>query len=68
MPAFLKIALMPFTYSIANGISIGIVAFVVLNGARNAFSKDKSEKVHVHWLMWVIALLALARYIFLAGQ
>ena len=65
MPAFLTIALMPFTYSIANGISIGIITYVLLNGIRNLFS---AKKVQVHWLMWVIAVLALARYIFLAGQ
>ncbi|MGB8956525.1 MAG: NCS2 family permease [Tumebacillaceae bacterium] len=65
MPAFLTIALMPFTYSIANGISIGIVTYVLLNGIRNIFS---AKKVQVHWLMWVIAVLALARYIFLAGE
>lgn len=65
MPAFLTIALMPFTYSIANGISIGIVTYVLLNGVRNLFSEKKTQ---VHWLMWVIAVLALARYIFLAGE
>ncbi|MBL0389228.1 NCS2 family permease [Tumebacillus sp. ITR2] len=66
MPAFLTIAIMPFTYSIANGIAVGSVAFVILNGVRNLVSKDK--KVHVHWLMWVIAILAVARFIFLAGK
>lgn len=65
MPAFLTIALMPFTYSIANGISIGIITYVLLNGIRNLFA---AKKVQVHWLMWVIAILALARYIFLAGE
>ncbi|ARU61162.1 guanine permease [Tumebacillus avium] len=68
MPAFLTIALMPFTYSIANGISIGIIFFVILNVLRNLFTKDADKKVNVHWLMWVIAILALARYIFLAGE
>lgn len=68
MPAFLTVALMPFTYSIANGISLGIITFVLLNGIRNVFAKDKKEKVPVHVLMWIIAALALARYIFLAGE
>lgn len=68
MPAFLTIALMPFTYSIANGISVGVVAYVILNGVRNLVVKDASKKVNVHWLMWVIAILAVARYIFLAGE
>jgi adenine/guanine/hypoxanthine permease len=67
MPAFLTIALMPFTYSIANGISIGIISYVLLNGIRNLFS-GSDKKVNVHWLMWVIAILAVARYIFLAGE
>jgi len=67
MPAFLTIALMPFTYSIANGISIGIISYVLLNGIRNVFAKD-AEKQPVHWLMWIIALMALARFIFLAGE
>ncbi|MCX7572068.1 NCS2 family permease [Tumebacillus sp. DT12] len=66
MPAFLTIALMPFTYSIANGVSAGIISFVILNGVRNLV--DKNAKVKVHWLMYVIAVLALARYIFLAGE
>jgi AGZA family xanthine/uracil permease-like MFS transporter len=66
MPAFLTISMMPFTYSIANGISIGILAFVILNGIRNLVKKDAN--VNVHWLMYVIAVLALARYIFLAGE
>jgi len=65
MPAFLTIALMPFTYSIANGISIGIIAYVLLNGVRGMFEKDAPK---VHWLMWVIAILAVARYVFLAGE
>ncbi|KEO81532.1 NCS2 family permease [Tumebacillus flagellatus] len=66
MPAFLTIAIMPFTYSIANGISVGAVAYVILNGIRNLVSKDK--KVEVHWLMWVIAILAVARFVFLHGR
>jgi AGZA family xanthine/uracil permease-like MFS transporter len=68
MPAFMTIALMPFTYSIANGISAGIIFFVFLNVLRNLFTKDPDKKVNVHWLMWLIAILALARYIFLAGE
>ena len=34
LPAFLTIVLMPFTYSIANGIGAGFVSYVVLQAAR----------------------------------
>jgi AGZA family xanthine/uracil permease-like MFS transporter len=50
IPAFLTIALMPFTYSITNGIGAGVVTFVLLRSATGR-SRD------VHPLMWVIAAL-----------
>ena len=33
LPAFLTIAAMPFTYSIANGIVLGIVSYVLIKAA-----------------------------------
>jgi AGZA family xanthine/uracil permease-like MFS transporter len=48
IPAFLTIALMPFTYSITNGIGAGVVSFVLL---RVATGRGRD----VHPLMWVIA-------------
>lgn len=62
IPAFLTIVMMPFTYSIANGISGGIVFYVILNAFRNLFAK---EKVKIHWLMWVLAVLIVLRFIFI---
>ena len=50
IPAFLAIALMPFTYSITNGIGAGIVSYVLL---RSAVGRGRE----VHPLMWVIAVL-----------
>jgi AGZA family xanthine/uracil permease-like MFS transporter len=50
IPAFLTIALMPFTYSITNGIGAGVVTFVLL---RTAVGRARG----VHPLMWFIALL-----------
>jgi adenine/guanine/hypoxanthine permease len=50
IPAFLTIALMPFTYSITNGIGAGVVSFVVLRVA-------VGRRRDVHPLMWVIAAL-----------
>lgn len=65
IPAFLTLALMPFTYSIANGISFGIVSYVLLATIANIAGKGK-YKVHV--LMWILALLIIARYVFMGGE
>lgn len=65
IPAFLTITMMPFSYNIANGISFGIVFYVVLASIANL--RDK-KKYNVHWLMWVLAVLIILRYIFLGSQ
>ncbi|MGY1802682.1 NCS2 family permease [Blastococcus sp. SYSU D00922] len=56
IPAFLTIALMPFTYSITNGIGAGVVSYVLL---RTAVGRRRD----VHPLMWVIALLFLVYFL-----
>jgi AGZA family xanthine/uracil permease-like MFS transporter len=48
IPAFLTIALMPFTYSITNGIGAGVVSYVLLQVA-------VGRRRTIHPLMWVIA-------------
>ncbi|MUT65605.1 NCS2 family permease [Paenibacillus sp. NEAU-GSW1] len=65
IPSFLTLALMPFTYNIANGISFGVVTYVLLATVANATGKGKYK---VHWLMWIIAALILARFIFLGAE
>ncbi|MDQ0063194.1 NCS2 family permease [Paenibacillus harenae] len=65
IPAFFIIAFMPFTYSIANGISFGIVTYVVLATVGNL---PKKGKYNVHWLMWVLAVLIIYRYVFMGGE
>lgn len=65
LPAFLTIVLMPFTNSIANGIAAGIVTYVVVGGIVNLFSM---KKVPIHWLMWILAALVVARYVFFGGE
>ncbi len=55
LPAFLTIVAMPFTYSIANGISFGIVSFVLIKVLRG---KPRS----VHPLMYLLAALLIAFY------
>ncbi|PPK70513.1 NCS2 family permease [Actinokineospora auranticolor] len=48
LPAFLTIVVMPFTYSIANGIGAGFVTYVVLR----VVTRRARE---IHPLMWVVA-------------
>ncbi|MDX6312974.1 MAG: adenine/guanine/hypoxanthine permease [Streptomyces sp.] len=50
IPAFLTIAVMPFTYSITNGIGAGFVAYVVL---KTVLGKARE----VHWLLWATSAL-----------
>jgi AGZA family xanthine/uracil permease-like MFS transporter len=48
LPAFLTIVVMPFTYSIANGIGAGFVSYVLL---RTATGRARG----IHPLMWIVA-------------
>jgi AGZA family xanthine/uracil permease-like MFS transporter len=50
VPAFLTIAVMPFTYSITNGIGAGFIAYVVL---KSVLGKARE----VHWLLWATSAL-----------
>ncbi len=50
IPVFLTIALMPFTYSITNGIGAGFVSWVVLHAVTG-------KRREIHWLMWIITVL-----------
>jgi len=50
IPAFLAIVLMPFTYSISNGIGAGVIAYVLLKVVRGKF-RD------VHPLLYGVAAL-----------
>ncbi|AMA74235.1 MULTISPECIES: NCS2 family permease [Aneurinibacillus] len=61
IPSFFTIVMMPLTSSIANGISFGIVFYVILATANNlAGGRNK-----IHWLMWILALLIIARFLFI---
>ena len=58
IPAYLAILAMPLFYSISEGISFGIISYVVLNVVTG-----KAKKVTP--LMYVLALLFVLKYIFL---
>jgi len=64
IPSFFTIAFMPFTYNIANGISFGIVSYVVLASIAGLGGRGQYK---VHWLMWVLAILVVMRYVFIGS-
>ena len=59
MPAFMTIVMMPFTYSIANGISFGLVLYPLLK-----IITGRSREVH--WIVYILAILVIIRLFFLA--
>ena len=61
VPAFLTLVLIPFTYSIANGLGFGIIAWAVLH-----LFAGKSRRQD--WLLYVLAALFLARFIYLGAN
>jgi AGZA family xanthine/uracil permease-like MFS transporter len=58
IPAFLTIVMMPFAYSIADGIVFGMVSYVVLK-LLTGRTKEVSK------VMWVLALLFVLKFIFI---
>lgn len=58
IPAYISIIAMPLFYSISEGISLGIISYVVLN-----LCTGKAKKVKP--LMYVLAVLFILKYIFL---
>ena len=58
IPAYIAIIAMPLFYSISEGISLGIISYVVLN-----LFTGKAKKVTP--LMYILALLFILKYIFL---
>ncbi len=58
IPAYIAIIAMPMCYSISEGISLGIISYVVLN-----LFTGKAKKISP--LMYVLAVLFILKYIFL---
>lgn len=58
LPAFMCIIMMPFTYSIANGVAAGIIFYTLL---KVLTGKAKN----VHWMMYLLFTLVVIRYVFL---
>lgn len=56
VPAFLIIILMPLTYSIGNGLTLGILSYVLINVVSNLVVKDK-EKKKISVVMWILFII-----------
>ena len=53
VPAFMTLAIMPFTYNISYGIAFGLLSYIVISTFCGDFKKIKSSS-------WVIAGLFVA--------
>jgi AGZA family xanthine/uracil permease-like MFS transporter len=61
VPAFLTLVLIPLTFSIANGLGFGIIAWAVLHLAAGKLRRQD-------WLLYVLAVLFLARFVYLGAS
>jgi AGZA family xanthine/uracil permease-like MFS transporter len=61
VPAFLTVILIPLTYSIANGLGFGIIAWAVLHLAAGKLSRKD-------WLLYLLAALFLVRFLYLSAS
>ena len=56
IPSFLTIAMMPFAYSISEGIAFGFISYTIIK-----LAKGKAKEIPV--LMYIISILFIAKYI-----
>ena len=59
IPAFLTIVTIPLTYSIATGLSFGLIGFAIFEIATGHGKRQ-------HWMMYLLAVLFLARFVYLS--
>jgi len=59
IPAFLTVIIIPLTYSIANGLAFGITSYAILLALRG-------KARPTDWLLFVLAALFIARFVYLA--
>ena len=60
IPCFIAIIAMPFMYSISEGISMGVISYVVIN-----LITGKAKEKKISALMHVLAVLFVLKYIFI---
>ena len=59
-PAFVTMVATPLTFSIATGLSLGLISFTVVKVAAGKFRE-------VSFLLWILTALFILRYIYLAA-
>ena len=59
IPSFLTILTIPLTYSIATGLSFGLISFAALELATGRGRRQ-------HWMLYLLAVLFLLRFIYIA--
>jgi AGZA family xanthine/uracil permease-like MFS transporter len=61
IPAFLTLVTIPLTFSIANGLAFGVIAYAVLKLASRRVAK-------ADWLLFALAALFVARFVYMAFE
>lgn len=61
LPAFLTLVLIPLSYSIANGLGFGIIAWAVLHLATGHWRRQD-------WLLYTLAVLFIVRFLYLGAS
>jgi adenine/guanine/hypoxanthine permease len=61
VPAFLTILVTPLTFSIATGLSVGVISYTVVKAAAGKFAE-------LNFLIWVLTGLFILRYVYLAAM
>ena len=64
IPCFVCIVLMPLTYSISDGILLGVISYVLIHLFSGTL-KDKDERNNINWATILLATLFVCRYAFL---
>lgn len=64
LPAFITVISMALTYSIGDGLTIGILSYVIINLVYNIFAKPE-EREKVSWVMIILGILFLIKLLFL---
>lgn len=59
IPAFVAMIVMPFMYSISEGIALGVISYVLIQ-----IVSGKVREKKVHWLMYVLAIAFVLKYLF----
>ena len=64
IPCFICIVLMPLTYSISDGILMGVISYVLIHLLSGTF-KDIDARNNMNWGTFLLAILFICRYAFL---